>query len=29
MGHFRGDAASEPILNDALALLMEAIPPAD
>lgn len=29
MGHFRGDPASVPILDDALSLLMEAIPPAD
>lgn len=26
MGHFRGDAASQPILDAALSLLMEAVP---
>lgn len=29
MGHFRGASASEPILDDALSLVMEAVPPAD
>lgn len=29
MGHFRGAGESEPILNAALSLLMEALPPSD